>query len=207
MAAEGSTGRLARTTVSVAAVAALGTLLAISWAKQSRLEAALGEARRLARTGHDLARDPHVPPPTKAPAEAGGDTAAADAPAATEPVTAGGFVDFANEPAALARRLDEQTAELYRRHQRIVELQEEVERLTRERIESADRAAGREDGVRREYEAALRNERARRRALEKNLTELDDIRRLRDKLKVLVEEMERLATARAEKGPSTSGAR
>jgi hypothetical protein len=94
------------------------------------------------------------------------------------------------EVGILLRSSEDKSSELIRRHNRILELQTEVERLTRESERASELLRAREQRLRREYEAALSNERSKRRDLETRLRDLDEIAALKSRLKRLVEEME-----------------
>lgn len=103
------------------------------------------------------------------------------------------YAESEKERGALLRRGEEKSQELERRHQRIVALQEEVERLASDCSALADAAHERELAVRREYEARLRQERSRREVLEEKLAVLRELEALRDRLARLADEIEAVA--------------
>lgn len=103
------------------------------------------------------------------------------------------YAESERERDTLIRKSEEKSQELERRHRLIVDLQDEIENLIRERAELADASYARELALRREYEAKLRQERSRREVLEEKLSALDEIVRLRNRLRRLADELEELA--------------
>ena len=194
--------------VVVVAFLAAGALVAFSWARRLRLE------RELARTQSRL-EEARSELSSRSEARNGGLSLESarrgeelSAARENEREARARSADLERERTRILRRLEEKTAELFRRHQRIVELQDEVESLMRRRLAAADAAGAREQKLRREYEAALRDERERRETLEKKLGALVEITALRDRLRRLVEEMERQVHAeRARGSPSPEQAR
>ncbi len=91
-----------------------------------------------------------------------------------------------------SRVAEEKADELIQRHNRIVELAEQVERLVTEKSEARDAAHERERDLRRVYEAELRGEHLRREELEEKLAVLDEINGLREELHVLADRMQEL---------------
>lgn len=100
-----------------------------------------------------------------------------------------GFVDLTSRE-ELLKESEQATKELYRRHQRIVELQTEIERLGQERIDAKELAASAEQLMRDQYESELRIERAKRKKLEEQLKDLDAIRQERVRLSKFVRQLE-----------------
>jgi len=94
------------------------------------------------------------------------------------------------EVGILLRSSEDKSEELIRRHNRILELQTTVEKLTQENERAIELSSAREERIRREYEAALSNERSKRQDLESRLRDLDEIAALKSRLKRLVEAME-----------------
>jgi septal ring factor EnvC (AmiA/AmiB activator) len=96
----------------------------------------------------------------------------------------------------LLRTGEDKSEELTRRHNRIIELQDAVERLISDKQTLGEQAHDREARIRREYEAAIGTERTRREELERQLGALEDIRTLRQRLRRLVEEMEQRVSSK-----------
>ena len=97
----------------------------------------------------------------------------------------------------MSRVAEEKSDELIQRHNRIVELAEQVERLVRETSEARDAAHERERELRRIYEAEVRTERLRREELEEKLAVLDEINGLREELHALADRMQELVREEA----------
>jgi len=90
------------------------------------------------------------------------------------------------------QRNSEKSDELMRLECRVMELQTQVESLTRELAAEEGAADRRENALRRMYEGALRAERARRTEVEEGLVDLEAVQDLRDRLRKLVDAIERI---------------